>query len=412
VIKILHTADIHLDSPLKTLALRDKDLRAQVQAATRAAFRRLIDIALDEAVAALLIAGDLFDGAIRSAKTAAFLITQLDRLKEAGIPVFYIKGNHDAENPVTGAVELPDNVHVFDGRGGKVHLAPHDIWVHGVSFAQKHAPDSLLGKFPTPVPGAVNIGMLHTSLSGAAGHDPYAPCSVAELRAMGFDYWALGHVHKRMVHAETPWIVMPGMPQGRDIGEDGPKSATLIIVEAGQITLREVPTADVIFQRQDIHVTGLDSEDALRALLRRHFSDLAASTAAGAMILRLTLAGQTSLAWSLLRDQDIWRDIVQTLARDAGPIWIEKLKLDVTDDAQTAGSAAATVELAQMMQAIAAELGFAAWRDAELEAVLSDLPRDRRLALAPDAETAKTLGQSLAAAGAAQLLARMKGADG
>lgn len=246
LIKILHTADIHLDSPLRSLALRDEGLRDAVQAATRAAFTRIVDVALAEGVAALLIAGDLFDGAERSARTAAFLTGQLDRLKSAGISVFYIKGNHDAENPITGELTLPDNVHVFDGRGGKMQLTD-DIWVHGVSFAGRHAPESLLPKFSPPVPGAINIAMLHTSLAGAAGHDVYAPCSVSDLAAMGFDYWALGHVHKRQVHAQSPWVVMPGIPQGRDIGEAGPMSATMLNIDDASISIEEVITSAVEF---------------------------------------------------------------------------------------------------------------------------------------------------------------------
>lgn len=170
--KILHTADIHLDSPLRSLALRDPDLRDQVHTATRSAFTRIIDTAIAESVNALLIAGDLFDGAERSARTAAYLTGQLDRLRDGGIRVFYIKGNHDAENPLTGELNLPENVHIFDGRGGKVQLS-EDVWIHGVSFANRHAPESLLPKFPAPVSGAINIAMLHTSLAGAGGHDPY-----------------------------------------------------------------------------------------------------------------------------------------------------------------------------------------------------------------------------------------------
>ena len=95
MIKILHTADVHLDSPLKSLVLKDADLQSTVKTATRSAFIKIVDTALVEEVSALLISGDLFDGAERSAKTAAFLTTQLDRLKAAEIPAFYIKGNHD-----------------------------------------------------------------------------------------------------------------------------------------------------------------------------------------------------------------------------------------------------------------------------------------------------------------------------
>ncbi|ASM74803.1 MULTISPECIES: metallophosphoesterase family protein [Roseobacteraceae] len=408
-IRILHTADCHLDSPLHSLALRDPDLRDRVQTATRTAFARIIDTALAEQVNALLIAGDLFDGAERSAKTAAFLTAQMDRLQAGGIAVFYIKGNHDAENPITGALSLPDNVHVFDGRGGKVQLVGADVWIHGVSFAGRHAPDSLLGKFPAPVAGAVNIAMLHTSLVGAAGHDPYAPCTVAELAGMGFDYWALGHVHKRQVHSEAPWIVMPGIPQGRDIGEFGAKSASLLTLEAGQISVREVATSAITFLHHRIDVSGHDHPDALRGHLRDALADLATDQPTDA-ILRLTLSGATPLHWQLLRDRDIWQETLGRMAQDTGMLWLEKLRFDLRDD-HTPADASATDALGQMMQDMLAEPGMMAALQDEFDTLLAELPAARRTALAPTQEAAAARAQQLAASGAAQMIARMKGAD-
>lgn len=213
MIKILHTADVHLDSPLRSLALRNSGLRDTIAAASRSAFSGLVDFAISNEVSAVLIAGDLFDGKERSARTGAFLVAELDRLGQAGIRVFYIKGNHDAENPITGTLDLPSHVHVFDARGGREQLAD-DVWIHGVSFGDRHAPDSLVPRFKAPVPGAVNIALLHSSLGGVVGHDIYAPCSIADLVGAGFDYWALGHIHKRQVHSEAPWVVMPGIPRG------------------------------------------------------------------------------------------------------------------------------------------------------------------------------------------------------
>ena len=411
MIRILHTADIHLDSPLKSLALRDESLRALVHAATRDAFARIVDTAIAEGVAALLIAGDLFDGAERSARTAAFLTGQFDRLRQAGIRAFYIKGNHDAENPITGELALPDNVHVFDGRGGKVELAG-GIWIHGVSFARAQAPESLLGKFHPPVAGAVNIAMLHTSLAGSPGHDVYAPCSVADMAAMGFDYWALGHVHKRQVHSESPLIVMPGIPQGRDIGEAGAKTATMLTIEDGIITTSEVATSLVEFTALDLDITGADSGDALRAMLRKALTGLAGELESDAGIVRLTLKGRPPAHWQFLRDRDIWRETADNVARETGRLWLEKLAFDLQPPQDAGHGAAATDELARLMDAIREEPGFAAAVQEELAGVLAELPPHRRAALAPHEDEAVALGQRLLAAGAQRLVARMKGASG
>lgn len=411
LIRILHTADIHLDSPLKSLALRDEGLRAAVETATRAAFIKIVDTALAERVAALLIAGDLFDSRERSARTAAFLTGQLDRLRAAGIRVFYIKGNHDAENPVTGALDLPDNVHLFDARGGKAQLA-EDVWIHGVSFAGRHAPDSLLPRFSAPVEGAVNIAMLHTSLAGVAGHDVYAPCAVADLAAMGFEYWALGHVHRRHVHAKAPWVVMPGMPQGRDIGEAGPKSATLLSIAGGRIAVEEVPTSVVEFAASQLDITATDSDDALRACLRDHLRGAAAGLTAGAGVLRLALSGRPRRHWQILRDRDYWAEQAAELARETDRLWLDKLDFALDAPQAGEGPATATGELAETMAAIRREPGFAAAARAEVEEVMADLPAALRGRLMPGEAEADGLVRRLAEAGARRVLARMKGAEG
>ena len=411
MIKILHTADVHLDSPLTSLALRDEDLRASIQSATRSAFMRTIDTALSEGVAALLISGDLYDGAQRSAKTAAFLTGQLERLRAAGIPVFYIKGNHDAENPITGEVMLPDNVHMFDGRGGKVQLEDNDIWIHGLSFSGKHAPDSLLSKFGAPVPGTVNIAMLHTSLAGAAGHDNYAPCSVAELTVLGFDYWALGHVHKRQVHSEALWIVMPGIPQGRDIGEAGPKFATLLSIEQGEIAVAEVPTSVVSFLSHAVDLSGTESDDEIRQKIRVDLHDQMSELGpAENAILRLSLAGYTPRRWHVLRDRDVWLETVKQIAEETGRLWIDKLSFAL-EPPQAASDKSATEELGRLMADIAAEQAFAAQAQTEVDDMLSQLPPACRATLLSDPAALATLTAQLAETGSEHLFALMKGAS-
>ena len=412
MIKILHTADVHLDSPLKSLALKDEDLQSTVKTATRGAFIKIVNTALIEEVSALLISGDLFDGAERSAKTAAFLTTQLDRLKAAGIPVFYIKGNHDAENPITGEVSLPENVHVFDGRGGKRRIENSDVWIHGVSFSGRQAPESLLPKFGAPEPDAINIAMLHTSLAGSQGHDTYAPCSVAELTKMGFDYWALGHVHKRQVHSEAPWIIMPGIPQGRDIGEAGPKSATLLTIDEMNISVSEVPTSAAQFIEVRVSTDSIESDDELRNRIRAVLLETAEGLVSDAGLVRLSIGGKTARKWQILRDQDSWREVVAELARSTRVLWVERTKFEF--GAETAGAAtdtSAVTELGRLMDQIRSEPAFTSELRASLETVLAEIPMGRRSSIIPDEAAAEDLMNSLSEAGAAVVLAAMKGAS-
>ena len=108
--RFIHTADLHLDAPLHSLALKDEVLSDLVGAATRGALVQIVNLCLEEDIHALLIAGDLYDRDLHSMKTAAFLTAQLERLNAASIPVFIIRGNHDAASVITKELDLPPNV--------------------------------------------------------------------------------------------------------------------------------------------------------------------------------------------------------------------------------------------------------------------------------------------------------------
>ena len=410
--KILHTADIHLDSPLRSLAMRDEALKEMVQTATRTAFSRIVAAAIEEGAAALLISGDLFDGDVNSAYTGAFLLSQIDRLREAEIRVFYVKGNHDANSSVTRGFLWPDNVHVFGATGDKVELE-EGVWIHGVSFSGKRVEESLLPKFRAPEEGAVNIAMLHTSLSGAAGHDPYAPCSVADLSDMGFDYWALGHIHKAKIHSKDPWIVMPGTPQGRDIGESGPKSATLITIgDSGKIEeVREIPTSVVEFLDVEVDATGLEHDDSLRDLLRERMQEAADGLESESGAARVTISGETELSWRLQRDPDHWTEVVSGIAEDIRCLWLDKLALDLSAGSAPSGQGPVE-ELRSIMEAVLDEPAFAEACRGELDTIINELQIERnRNALAPDEAARDALARSLAERGAERILALMHGAD-
>ncbi|WP_411035307.1 metallophosphoesterase family protein [Shinella sp. BYT-45] len=412
--RFIHTADLHLDSPLASLALRNADLGDLVRGATRKALERIVDLAIAQEVDAVLIAGDLYDGSQTSMATALFLMGQMRRLEAAGIRAFIIRGNHDAQSQITRELTFPPNVHVFDGRGKPVKAgmlaSGREVHVHGVSFAQPHAPASLLPTFRAPVPDAVNIGLLHTSLAGASRHDPYAPVGIADLSAHGFDYWALGHIHQRRVHLERPWIVMPGNPQGRDINEGGPKGVTLATVaEDGTITCEEHRVAVAVFERLPVDLSGVDD---WRGMLDRAEAALGeARGAAGVhLVARVTLTGATPLAWHLRRDEDLLTAELQNLAASLGECWIEAVELAVSAPATAGADAGPVAELSRLMHEDVVPNH--AYRE-ELRETLADLlrqlPREARGLLAPDEAAEEALLSELALHGCDAVLARLGG---
>jgi DNA repair exonuclease SbcCD nuclease subunit len=418
--RFVHTADIHLDSPLRTLALRDPDLAALIGGATRTAFRNTIDLCLSQRVDALMIAGDLYDGAQTSMKTATFLAGELHRLHEAGIRTFIVRGNHDAESRITNELVLPDGVHVFRGRAGVEVLEGaadgRDVAVHGISFAQPRAPDSLLPKFRAAVPDAVNIGLLHTSLGGAAGHDTYAPCSVADLVATGFDYWGLGHVHARNVHrAAAPTVVMPGQPQGRDINEAGPKSVTLVALAGdGTVSLSEHVTAVAQFERVPVDVTGLDDWRDVVGAIGDALAVARDAAPCDHLVARVGLRGASALAWRVRVDADALLAEARLRAERLGRTWVESLDHDVRAAAGPAEPAPGTADpVAELRALIAGEVhgspAFQALARQMAEDLRDQLPREVRDVLGNDEAAFETTLARLIDEGAQDVLAHLHG---
>jgi DNA repair exonuclease SbcCD nuclease subunit len=230
--KFIHTADIHLDSPLRGLERYEGAPVDEIRQATRRALENLVALAIDEQVAFVLFAGDLYDGDWPDYHTGLFFVSQMVRLQKAGIQVFLVAGNHDAANEMTRALPLPDNVRMLSHREPEtVLLDALPVAIHGQGFATAAVVENLAASYPQAVPGRFNVGLLHTSATGREGHERYAPCSLEDLKSRQYDYWALGHIHRREVLSTDPPIVFCGNLQGRHIGECGAKSCTLVTVD-------------------------------------------------------------------------------------------------------------------------------------------------------------------------------------
>ena len=221
--RFLHAADIHLDSPLKGLNGYPGANAERYCTATRAAFDRLTKTAIDERVDFLVIAGDLYDGDWRDFSTGLHFVSRIPRLADAGIPVFLLHGNHDAESVITQRLELPGNVHVFGAdRPCTFELRVLCVALHGQGFADRAVVENLVPGYPDPVAGAFNVGVLHTALEGIGGHARYAPCSLADLIGKGYDYRALGHVHRGQILWKRPGHpILDPFQRGRQVEMTG-----------------------------------------------------------------------------------------------------------------------------------------------------------------------------------------------
>ncbi|UXM96235.1 DNA repair exonuclease [Bartonella sp. HY329] len=356
--RFIHTADIHLDSPLRSLSLRDEELGNLIGNASRTVLSNIINLAIEERVNAVIIAGDLYDGSQTSMKTARFLSMELKRLDDANIACFIIRGNHDAASTITHELTLPQNVTVFKTRAGveTIKTDTLNIALHGISFKEKTAPDSLLPLYKAPLADHINIGLMHTSLDGQSGHDPYAPCSVKDLQNCDFNYWALGHIHKRQVIEDKTTkttIVMPGIPQGRDINENGYKSVTLVTVaDDGSISLDEKPISLAQFDPIAVDVSGIENFNTVVPKIE-HAMLLAKEKALSQhLVARIELIGATPLNWRLINDSQLLEE-AKLIGEKIGNMWIDKLLVRTTPAIAQNSTADPTSELALIMADIA-----------------------------------------------------------
>lgn len=379
--KLVHAADLHLDSPLRGLLSRAEVPLSRVRTATREALANLVDLCLSERAGLLLIAGDVYDGDWRDYSTGLYFAHQMGRLREAGVQVVMIRGNHDAASQITKSLRLPDNVHELSPkRSESKFLDALGVVVHGQSFATRAVTQNLAQSYPERVPNLLNVGLLHTSVTGRTGHEPYAPCNLDDLRSKGYDYWALGHVHAHEVLSREPWVVFPGNLQGRHARETGEKGAMLVEYDAGGIHHAELRAVDVVRYVSctlDLsQVSHWDSAlDRVRPLLERELTQ-----ADGRVLgVRLKLTGATPLHVRLRAEEEAFlRDLWIQVQDVASDLWIEKLQIETRSEAAAVSDNGAIAELLQAIAAQRGEPALLADLAAELSELRSKLPPELR----------------------------------
>ncbi|MER9243455.1 DNA repair exonuclease [Mesorhizobium sp. M0633] len=411
--RFVHTADTHLDSPLRTLALRNPELAELVGDASRQAFISIVDLCLAERVDALVIAGDLYDGDQTSMKTARFLALQMMRLHQAGVRVYMIRGNHDAMSRISKQLVLPDTVTIFSGRTQSVIQsgAGLDVVLHGLSFASPKAAESLLPKYAGPREGAANIGIMHTSLAGSPGHDVYAPCSVADLQGHGFEYWALGHIHVRKVYPGASTLVMPGIPQGRDINEAGEKSVTLATINDDRsVDIEEKLTSVAQFERVSVDLAGTSELPEAVGRIRSALEQSRIAARSQYLIARLGLVGASGLSWTMIRDKDLVLAEAEQAAEQVGNTWVEKVELNLSapGTGKSEDVADPTLELAESMRANATSDAFRSEARELVLKTIADLPTDARDFAGKDEAALEAFLDDVLARGVDLVTARLK----
>lgn len=332
-ITFIHAADLHLDSPFVGLKHLPTRLFEKMRESTFLAFSRLITYAINEQVDFVLLAGDLYDEEERSLKAQLKLKKEFERLHEAGIDVYVIHGNHDHMGGKWLDLEWPENVHVFSSKQVEMKVFEKNeiplAYIYGYSYPSRSVTQNMTQQYMKKDHTSVyHIGMLHGSIEGNNEHDVYCPFTVNELITKDFDYWALGHIHKRqLLHKNNPIIAYPGNIQGRHRKELGEKGFYHVEMNGEDSTASFIPAEEVIWEEVEISINGIGHISELIKKCESHKEQYRQKQ--HSTCLTIVLTGSGNLADSLQFSQTI-QDLMEVINEAEGEnnyfVWTVKIQ--------------------------------------------------------------------------------------
>ena len=335
LIRFVHSADLHLDSPFQGLAAIHPDIAGRLQRATFDAYDNIISLCIEERVDALLVAGDVFDGADRSLRAQHQFVEGLKRLDEAGIRSFICHGNHDPLDGWEARLDFPPGAVKFGPEVERAPVFPEQpdrAVVYGVSYPTREVRQNLIPGFGTAGAEQVSIGLVHANVGTDTGHDSYAPCTLGDLEDTGFDYWALGHVHtRRVLRQADPTVVYPGNPQGRHPNERDARGVYLVEVgDSGVVHIEFRPMDVVRWASVQIDIAGLETEGDLLGAIDDALTAHRNAANGRSLVVRIELNGRGDLHGVVTKPEfaDGLRDIVnESWVHQTPFLWCERIRV-------------------------------------------------------------------------------------
>ena len=273
--RFLHTADLHLDSPFCSLGAESAEKRRERQ---RKVLENIFALAKEKECQMMLMAGDIFDGSFVKKETENLLCRLVE---EIGIPVVVSPGNHDAHIPssVWAREDLPENLYVFSSKELQTFDFPElGAEVFGYAFTSAVLGDSPLSEAEPPEKGeALRLLCAHGDLGAPISR--YAPMSDGAIDKFGFDYCALGHIHKRSESTTVggSLAVYCGFAEGRSFDEEGEGFVYIVDAEDGNITATPVQVSENMYISESLSVDGLadraDLADRIKSALQNERFD-------------------------------------------------------------------------------------------------------------------------------------------
>ena len=332
-LRFVHTSDLHLDATFGGVDATDDKVAGALERSTLEALDRVVQLCIDRDADFLVIAGDLYNSADHSLRAELAFQRATLRLAEAGIDVFVVRGNHDPADGWSAGLELPDSVVVFAVdrverreviRDGEVVCA-----VYGRSFGTRQVTENLALGFAREDGDPHAVAVLHANVGQREGWDNYAPCTIDDLRATGMDYWALGHIHLPGRVLDHPPAVYSGSTQGLRPTEEGPRGCYVVHLDGDGAIEEFVETASVRWRGLEVDTSELQGIDELRAALEKACAGVRKSSAGRPAIVRLGLAGRSSVHADLSRPgvlSDLVADLRQEQLELDPWIWVDRVR--------------------------------------------------------------------------------------
>jgi len=331
----VHAADLHLDSPFKGISELSNELRGELTEATFSAFNKIIDFCIEKQVDFLLISGDIYDGADKSLRAQLRFRDGLKRLTEAGINAYIAHGNHDPLSGWSANLDWPKNIHIFCGDSVEEVIFEKDgekiAQLYGISYPKRDIKANLALQFPPKTENSpFTIGVLHCNVGSDTGHEPYAPCTLDDLLSKKYDYWALGHIHKKTILNDgDPLVVYPGDPQGLNPKETGPKGCFLVNVdEKGCPAPAFIAVDSIRWFKKELSIESLHTEQELITEMYDSIEKIREEADGRSSICRIILSGRSSLHSVITRKgilDDLAKGIRETEEGEKRFVWLDSI---------------------------------------------------------------------------------------
>ena len=270
-VKVLHCADLHFDTPFKELS---KEVSDTSKNELLEVFKKIIDLAIEENIEVLLIAGDVFDNLTVNKNTLFFISDQIKRIKN--IKVFISPGNHDPYNEKSfySMINWPENVYIFKGDMEFKEVKELNLIIWGAGFRNNYENETLL-KSINVENNKINIMLLHGEIISANSKNEYNPIYINDIYKSNIDYIALGHRHKfsGILKEGMTTYAYSGCPQGRGFDEEGEKGVIIGEVYKGGTNLSFLPVCRRKYITKEIDITGTNNYDEVIFKLLSDLSD-------------------------------------------------------------------------------------------------------------------------------------------